>query len=312
MAKKDDAPADGSEEAYFEGADTDELFEDHPEAAPDESRISVETGRDIGKESIRRRANTGDIVDDAGDEHRVAEINFDRNQDFGGNAGALSTDADFTRGSGYVGSELVGEENPTARGIPGTRPDNVANLGFETSAQQDRNIEAIQRDQESRSQGRKAEPSTPKTGFSGDPWMQGRDLGRREQVTVTQRFGRDIGASGLSHEDAYDAPQRPGSMGRDHKDWTAVLGKLGGSSPGSEENLRLAEVFGKVQFPALPGDVLARLEGGKEFRIGKDIILDLRHAVANCRKDVFRNVNEVIDCVKDELRRMETVEPRQG
>jgi hypothetical protein len=67
-----------------------------------------------------------------------------------------------------------------------------------------------------------------------------------------------------------------------------------------------------VQFPTHRDEVLKRLDPVAEFRFrmgpsssSPDITVDLRHAVASSRSDSFRNMNDLIDCVKDELRRAE-------
>lgn len=82
----------------------------------------------------------------------------------------------------------------------------------------------------------------------------------------------------------------------------AVLGKLGGVSPGSEWNLELAERFSGARFPAAKEDVLAALVPPTEFRLG-GFEVDLREAVTEARAREFRSVFELIECVKDELRR---------
>jgi hypothetical protein len=96
--------------------------------------------------------------------------------------------------------------------------------------------------------------------------------------------------------------RRPAPSARD-KEWSAVLGRLGGSSPGSRENLALADKFAYVQFPAARDTVLGGLHPVDEFQLREGISVDLRHAVASSRKESFRNMNELIDCVKEELRR---------
>lgn len=93
-------------------------------------------------------------------------------------------------------------------------------------------------------------------------------------------------------------------------DWTAVLGRLGGSSPGSEENLQLAETFAGVHFPATPEDVLRCLPPVSEFRVRK-VAVDLRRAIAGSRAPAFQNANDLIDAVKDEIRRAEKREAKR-
>lgn len=87
-------------------------------------------------------------------------------------------------------------------------------------------------------------------------------------------------------------------------DWTAVLGKLGGSSPGSEYNLQLAEKFANVNFPAGKDEVLRALPPDAEFRVSVAAV-DLREAVMESKAREFRGLYDLIDCVKDELRRAE-------
>lgn len=91
-----------------EGFDTDEQFQDHPELAPSENRVTMENVKDLQKEA-RKRSLAGDAVEDAGDRHHKIELEFTRNNDFAGNEAALPTDADYTRGSGFIGGKLVGE-----------------------------------------------------------------------------------------------------------------------------------------------------------------------------------------------------------
>jgi hypothetical protein len=92
--------------------------------------------------------------------------------------------------------------------------------------------------------------------------------------------------------------------GEKHADWNLVLGKLGGSSPGSEENLQLADKFAGVSFPASREEVLRSLPPGAEFHV-RSVAVDLREAVAESRTGTFRFLNDLIDCVKDALRRAE-------
>ena len=94
-------------------------------------------------------------------------------------------------------------------------------------------------------------------------------------------------------------------------DWTAVLRKLGGGSPGSEENLQVAGLFAKVLFPASREEVLDRLTPGSEFRAG-NLSVDLREAVSESRTATFRTLYDVIDCVKDALLKAEWLESHPG
>jgi hypothetical protein len=279
--------------------DTDEQFQDRPEEAPDQSRISVEKIKSLEDEPIRRLANTGDIVEDAG-EKPAAELRFDRNQDFAGNEASLDTDADYSRGSGFLGGKLIGEPPASEEEI--SEP--TSNRGFDPSAEQAKNIAAA----------RRQSPQPGRSGpadMGGDLRDQGRDIGRRDQVTGLQRFGRDMGSSGLSelgeHFEAADLPQHDAST-KEHEEWSRVLRRLGGSSPGSAENLQLTEKFGVVQFPATHDAVLRKLAPGTEFRIKEGIAIDLRQAVMESHTEVFRNMNDLIDCVKDALRRAEFLE----
>ncbi len=310
VEQDDDFPVDEGEI----GKDTDEQFADRPEEAPDESRISVEKIKNLKDVSIRRLADTGDIVESAEGEP-ASELSFDRNEDFSGNEGKLDTVADFSRGSGFIGGKLIGEP-PTSEEKP-SEP--ASNQGFDPSIDQVRNIQSAlqagaaeapgtRRQEEDGASWKAAEPGFE---MGGDLRDQGRDIGRREQVTGVQRFGRDVGASGLptlgesfgtadlEHQDA---------TSREHAEWSRVLSRLGGSSPGSAENLQLTELFGKVQFPAGPDDIMRKLEPGAAFRIKEGISIDLRNAVMECHKVIFRNMNELIDCVKDAFRRAESLE----
>lgn len=90
-------------------------------------------------------------------------------------------------------------------------------------------------------------------------------------------------------------------------EWTAVLRKLGGGSPGSEENLQVADLFAKVRFPATREEVLERLAPGAEFRAGK-VAVDLREAVSESKTGTYRTLYDVIDCVKDAMLRAERLE----
>jgi hypothetical protein len=249
-------------------------------------------------EELRKRSMGGDGVEDAGDTQRKLELDFSRNQDFAGNEKSLSTDADFSRGSGFIGGKLVGEgeegsseENPIV-----TRPE-----GLGTSANQERTMEAIRREQESSGGDWSASPMDTE-----QEEARGRDVVRPSQTTGEQRFGRDVGASGLDQEDREERGMGPGKgANEEQKAWAAVLRRLGGGSPGSEENLQLLERFSRMQFPAEKETVLSRLEPGAEFRIREGVAVDLRQALDHSRSKVFRNPNELVDCVKDELRRQE-------
>lgn len=287
-----------------------EWLGDHPELAPDESRISAVTGEDLEKESIRRTANTGDIVDDAGDASTGAgpnpELDFNRSSDYMGSEASVAETEDFARGSGSLAGKLWGEEDVGAgSGEPG-RPEGTgagettAAQGFDPSAQQ----EANRRSAEPGS--RFSEEASPDR---GDRIGQGRDLGERPQVTSTQAFGRDIGISGLPGnrsliEEGENRPRRANPP----SDWTAVLGRLGGSSPGSEENQQLFEKFSSVRFPASREDVLRSLPPAAEFR-ARTVSVDLREAITDSRAQSFRNLYDLIDAVKDEIRRAEKRQP---
>lgn len=287
-----------------------EWLGDHPELAPDESRISVVTGEDLEKESIRRMANTGDIVDDAGDAASGAgpnpELAFDRSTDYMGSEASVAETEEFTRGSGSMAGKLWGEDAIGVRsgepaGPEGTGPgETTAVQGFDPSAKQEANR-------------RSAEPGTASADSaapgSDDRNSLGRDLGERTQVTATQAFGRDIGISGLPGEssDAAEAGNRP-ARSNHSSDWTAVLGRLGGSSPGSEENLRLAEKFASVRFPATREDVLHCLPAASEFHV-RSVSVDLREAITESSSPSFRNLYDLIDAVKDGIRRAEKRHP---
>jgi hypothetical protein len=92
---------------------------------------------------------------------------------------------------------------------------------------------------------------------------------------------------------------------QEHKVWSSILRRLGGSSPGSEENLQLADLFSRVQFPADRDGVLNRLAPEAEIRLREGIVVDLRQAVERSRAGIFRSLGDLVDCVKDELRRQE-------
>lgn len=276
--------------------DTDEQFADHPELAPSESRISVERIKDLEAEA-QRRAQAGDAVDDAGDRQRKLELDFALNQDFAGDESSLATDADFSRGSGYIGGKLEGE------GPSGERnPVGIHSQGFDSSQEQERNRDAILKEEAESVGDWSAHPPEADSEIS-----QGRDVRHPDQVTGIQAFGRDVGASGLDQEDREEQGMGPAKTppSPEHKLWASVLRRLGGSSPGSEENLQLSDRFSRVQFPADRNGVINRIEPGAEFRIREGISVDLKEAVEHSRLKVFRNLGDLVDCVKDELRRQE-------
>jgi hypothetical protein len=281
---------EGSEEH-----DTDERFEDHPELAPHEGRYSVERVKSV-QEELRKRSQAGDGVEDAGDAPRKRELDFSRNQDFAGDERSLSTDADFSRGSGYSGSQLAGE-GPSGEEHPANdRPE-----GFDTSVKQQKNIEAIRREEEGEVEDWSARPPLADRDES-----QGRDVEHPAQATGPQRFGRDVGSSGLDQMEREGHGVAEGrATTREQQIWASVLRRLGGGSPGSAENLQLLEKFSRVQFPATRDAVIDKLEPGAEFRLKEGIVVDLKSAVERSRNKVFRNPNELVDCVKDELRRQE-------
>ncbi|HLP41674.1 MAG TPA: hypothetical protein VK465_09220, partial [Fibrobacteria bacterium] len=135
---------------------------------------------------------------------------------------------------------------------------------------------------------------------------QGRDIPRTPQATGLQGFGRDIGATGLTQDEREGRGFSAGkAVDFEHKLWAAALSRLGGSSPGSAENLQLAEKFAKVQFPSDQQGVISHLEPGAEFRIREGISVDLKDSVEKARVKVFRNLGDLVDAVKDELRRQE-------
>jgi hypothetical protein len=288
--------------------DTDEWLRDHPEQAPDESRISVDRVKDVDQESIRRRANVGDINAEGDEQPSVTPLAFSRNDDFQGDEASLDTDADFSRGSGWLGGKLYGEESVGGRSGEHTPIENANPQGFEPSEKQERTVEAIARERAAQAASRKASEVEGNQGLAGDLRDQGRDLGRREQVTAMQSFGRDIGSSGLPgfESDEGDAPKRSPAS-RHNSDWTAVLGKLGGGSPGSEENLQLAEKFKFVKFPSTQDEILQKLPPGAEFKV-RTVTVDLREALTECHTRNFRTMYDVIDCVKDSIRRAEKLE----
>lgn len=149
--------------------------------------------------------------------------------------------------------------------------------------------------------------ATQGTSAQSDLRDQGRDLGRRERITASQAFGRDVGVSGLpegAFEDAEETIRRRAALASHNSDWTAVLGKLGGSSPGSQENLLLSEKFHGVKFPSSREDILLKLPPDAGFNV-RTVWIDLREAVAGSRLGQFRSMNEIIDCVKDAIREAE-------
>jgi len=302
-----------------DGSERDEEREwlgDHPEMAADESRISVVTG-DPERASVRRTANTGDIVEDAGDAASGAgpasELAFDRNSDYMGSEGSVAETEDFRRGSGALSGKLWGEEAVGARSGDSSGParsaagETTAAQGFDSSVQQEANRRA-------------AETGTALSDAGaadrGDQIGQGRDLGDRTQATATQAFGRDIGASGLGSDRTAVAagpdreePQERSRGAARPSDWSAVLGRLGGSSPGSEENLQLAERFAAVRFPASREDVLRSLPAQAGFRV-RSAHVDLHAAIQESTAPVFQSTCDLIEAVKDEFRRSEKRESR--
>jgi len=95
-------------------------------------------------------------------------------------------------------------------------------------------------------------------------------------------------------------------------DWTAVLGRLGGTSPGSEENQQLAETFAAVRFPASREDVLRCLPPTAEFKAARTVSVDLREAITDSQAQAFRNLYDLIEAVKDEVRRSGIRQPHQA
>lgn len=285
------------------GGDSPELYLDGREEVPDQGRIPTEKVKNLDETSIRRRAHTGDAVEDAGDDSQkglLKPLSFSRNEDFQGNEAKLRTEADFSRGSGWEGGKLWGEEALGLSSNEDTPLDQAAPKGFDLSVSQLRNREAISREG----------GGTPGQGgpaMQGDLRDQGRDLGRRERITASQAFGRDVGSSGLSeagYDDVEESIRRRAAQAAHNSDWTAVLGKLGGSSPGSQENLLLSEKFQGVKFPSSREDILQKLAPDSIFKV-RMVSLDLREAVAASRLGQFRSMNEIIDCVKDAIREAE-------
>lgn len=209
-------------------------------------------------------------------------------------------EADYSRGSGWLGGKLWGEDGPDHSSNENTPLEEAAPKGFDLSETQRRNREAIDREG-----GGQRDEDGP--AVQGDLRDQGRDLGSRERVTASQAFGRDVGVSGLPearYDDVEDVIRRRAAQAAHNSDWTAVLRKLGGSSPGSEENLLLSEKFGGVKFPSSPEEILQNLPPDPFFKKGP-VSLDLREAVAASRLDRFRSMNDLIDCVKDAIREAE-------
>jgi hypothetical protein len=314
--ERDDMEEDGSENDGT-GEDIERAWlGDHPELATDESRISVVTG-DARGGSVRRTANTGDIVEDAGDgssgEGADPGLAFDRGSDYMGNEGAVAETEEFGRGSGALSGKLRGEEAIGARSGEAAGPDGAAGggttsaQGFDSSLQQEANRRMAETGSALSDAGR---------ADRGDRVGQGRDLGERSQATASQAFGRDIGSSGLpgNRTFAVTGENRDGDAGGTRaaarpSDWSAVLGRLGGSSPGSEENLKLAEIFAGVRFPAAREDVLRCLPAVAEFRV-RSASVDVREAIQESSARVFQNTYELIEAVKDEFRRSEKREAR--
>ncbi len=285
-----------------EGFDTDEQFQDHPELAPSENRVSIENVKDLDEEA-RKRSLAGDPVEDAGDRHHKIELEFTRNNDFAGNEAALSTDADdFSRGSGFIGGKLVGEGQSGEDYSPVADEPHHPAEGFTPSVDQLRNIEAIRREDEESLGDWSAHPRDLESEVS-----QGRDFPRPGRATGTQAFGRDMGATGLDQEEREEQEAGPGRQPptAEQKLWASILRRLGGSSPGSEENLQLAAIFSNVQYPADRPTVMQKLAPGAEFRLKEGIEVDLKKAVEQSRMKIFRNLGDLVDSVKDELRRME-------
>lgn len=286
---------------------------DHPEAAPDESRNSVVTGNP-DQAPVRRTANTGDLDQETGPPASGpgpaaaaapglnAELGFERNTDFMGDDAAIAETEEFARGSGFLPGKLWGEEALGAgSGEPG-KGEATSPRGFDPTAKQESNRASAQ-------PGTGPEAALPP---QADLRFQGRDEEDRPQVTGIQAFGRDVGASGLAGDrevfvEAENPPNRP----RRSSEWTAILGRLGGSSPGSEENAQLAEKFSAVRFPAPRDEVLRLIPPGTEFR-ARGLAVDLREAVADSRAREFRTLYDLIDAVKDEIRRAERRQANPG
>lgn len=317
---KDKMPQPPDDAGAGPDRDTDEWLRDHPEMAPDESRISVDKVRDLEEEPISRMANTGDLVEDDGESQTTSipsddALGFERNGDYMGNEASLPTDADYSRGSGFIGGKLWGEDRLGAGSNENTPADEAAPPGFPSSVDQRINQDAIGRQPSGQgntpaTEGGLSPEVKSKSGLSGNNRNQGRDIGIRQQTTASQAFGRDIGSSGLpGMEEVEDEESiiRRRAAARQHADWTAVLGKLGGSSPGSQENLQLAEKFKMVGFPSTRDEVLQKLPPGSEFHI-KGVTVDLREAVSGSRIPMFRTTFDLIDCVKDAIRRAESLE----
>lgn len=119
----------------------------------------------------------------------------------------------------------------------------------------------------------------------------------------------EAGEGGMAQDWTAHPPQPedggPAEVPPNHKVWAAILKRLGGSSPGSEENLQLAEAFSRVRFPADQEGVLAKVAPGAELRLREGIVVDLHLAIEHSRPRSYRSIGDLVDCVKDELRRME-------
>lgn len=167
---------------------------------------------------------------------------------------------------------------------------------------QQRNLEAIRREESESVGDWSAHPPDPEAEIS-----QGREFPRPDQATGTQTFGRDLGSTGLDQEEREGNSVASGRQPptAEQKLWAAILRRLGGSSPGSEENLQLAAIFSKVQFPADQQSVLQKLAPGAEFRLKEGIEVDIKGAIEHSQLKSFRNLGDLVDSVKDELRRME-------
>ena len=203
-------------------------------------------------------------------------------------------------GSGWEGGKLWGEESLGLSSNENTPLEQASPKGFDLSESQRRNREAISRE-ESGTQDRESAAA------QGDLRDQGRDLGRRERITASQAFGRDVGASGLpegASDDVEETMRHRAALASHNSDWTAVLGKLGGSSPGSQENLLLLDKFHGIMFPSSREDILHKMPPDSIFKV-RTVSIDLHEAVAASRLAQFRSMNEIIDCVKDAIREAE-------
>ena len=113
---------------------------------PRKTVISRENVKDL-EEEARKRSRSGDAVEDAGDRHHKIELEFTRNNDFAGNEAALPTDADFSRGSGFIGGKLVGEGASGEDYTPVPTSRIIRPRDSSRSADQERNLEAIRREE---------------------------------------------------------------------------------------------------------------------------------------------------------------------